>query len=70
MSEPNNQQWLDDAAQQAREHIASLHREGLELLLETQRQDPGSPSRTTSPLPAAAVDSQDAQDMARFGGFL
>ncbi|WP_394618834.1 hypothetical protein JNUCC0626_06950 [Lentzea sp. JNUCC 0626] len=65
MSKPTNQQWLDHAAQQAREHIASLHQEGLESLLRTRTP---VPSGTTAP--TGTTSDQDTADAPRFGGVL
>lgn len=65
MNEPTHQQWLDNAAQQARDLIACLHQEGLDSLRER-------PSRELfrTPPPAGVAAGQHAEDADRFGGLL
>jgi hypothetical protein len=70
MSEPNNQQWLDDAAKQARDRIASLHEEGLESLHSMRLPDHAPEPRTPPPSPASTAHAQEAPDVHWFGGNL
>uniref|UniRef100_UPI0039BF2BE0 hypothetical protein n=1 Tax=Lentzea alba TaxID=2714351 RepID=UPI0039BF2BE0 len=65
MSDPNEQHaWLDNAAQQAKERISSLYREGLESLdRESQDNSAEAASSVTEQSPATS-------DVDQLGGSL
>lgn len=65
MSDPNEQHaWLNNAAQQAKELISSLYREGMESLGKEPQEIPSEPAEP------AAEESSAASDADQLGGSL
>ncbi|SDK00432.1 hypothetical protein SAMN04488074_1046 [Lentzea albidocapillata subsp. violacea] len=64
------QTWLDDAAQQARERIASLYREGLESLDKKQHDNSSAVPPVLSLAVPAAAPGPETHEVDQFGGSL